>query len=205
MKTPADRLALAAAAFEAGFQSEAARKRALDDLNRAYSSLHNKAHDAQITHANSDETLSTDQQARCEFFQINRTPFDLHQVREAHIEIIARWSGAEAAALLRDLIALRAAIKAAEIIRHERPAQEARAEQIRKSIVEIMEARQQSYIEGLELSRHFKNMPVSVNAHIVHGHKGAVFYRYFFYLAGKLTALNVIMAIAQTLEEERAA
>jgi membrane-associated HD superfamily phosphohydrolase len=68
-----------------------------------------------------------------------------------------------------------------------------------------MEGRKAQFVEGLEIARMFNGLPVSVNAHWVHGHKGTNFIRYFFYLAGELTPLNMIMAIAQAHEAEKEA
>lgn len=189
-------------AFEAGFQSEAARKRALTDLNRAYSMMHDKAHDGQISHANNNPALNNPGENRSAFFAANATPFELHQVRERHAAIIEQWAGADVARELRAAMELRSAIKAAEIVKHDRPANEVRVEKIRKSILDTMKARQASYIEGLDVSRLLGGLHVSVNAHLVYGHKGTVFPRYFFFLNGKFTALQTIMAIADTLERE---
>ena len=93
-----------------------------------------------------------------------------------------------------------------------------KAELIRHSIVEEMERRKAMFVEGLEIGRIFADLyprknkageiipsaslPVSVNAHWVRGHKGTDFVRHFFYLRGKLTPLQTIMAIAQTLDDE---
>lgn len=199
----ADRLDAAQAAFEAGFASKAAQKRALDDLNRAYDRARDAARDVIISHANATPGLDTNGDARIEFFNANDLPFDLHQVRDRHVEIIAKWS--DFAPVVRELIALRAAIKAAEIApAPAKPEIEVRAEAVRRSVVEEIERRKAQYVEALEIGRLFNGLPVSVNAHLVHGHKGAVFVRHFFYLRGKLTPLNIILAAADTLEAEKA-
>lgn len=207
-KTPADRIATAQAAFEAGFLSMAAKKRALDELNRAYETIRDAAHGAQIAAApyqHSAVVLTEEQYAeRGAFFRANDLPFDLHQVRDRHIEIIAKWDGD--AQTVRDLIDLRAAIKDAEIApAPAKPEAEQKAEAVRKSIIEEMEARKAQFVEGLEIARLFNGLPVSVNAHWVHGHKGAVFLRHFFYMRGKLTPLNMILAIAEAHEAEKKA
>lgn len=203
-RTPADRIAAAQAAFEAGFASKAAQKRALDDLNRAYETIRDAAHTAQIKAANNNPGLNNHGENRIAFFAANDLPFDLHQVRDSHIEIIAKWG--DEAQTVRDLIALRAAIKAAPTApAPAKPEIEVRAQAVRKSIIEEMEARKAQFVEGLEITRMFNGLPVSVNAHWVHGHKGAQFIRHFFYLRGKLTPLNMILAIAEAHEAEKAA
>lgn len=204
MKTPEDRIAAAQAAFEAGFASKAAQKRALDDLNRAYSRIRDAAHSRQIARAN--ERFGNDYQARSEFFAKNDVPFDLHQVRDRHVTIITFWTDAETSRTLVSAIALRAAIKEAPIApAPAKPEAEVKAEAVRKSIIEEMEARKAQFIEGLDIARHFNGLPVSVNAHYVHGHKGTVFIRHFFYLRGKLTPLNMILAIADAYKAEKEA
>jgi len=212
-RTAQDRLTAAAAAFESGFLSMAAKKRALDDLNRAYDEIRRGAHDRQITAANNNPGMNNDGENRMAFFAKHDLPFDLHQVRDRHIEIIGLWS--DDANLVRELIALRAAIKEAAIApAPAKPEIEVRAETVRRTIVEEMARRKSLFVEGLDLGRLWNEMfpgkdgeislPVSVNAHWVHGHKGAHFVRHFFYLRGKLTPLNTILAIAEQLEREKA-
>lgn len=204
-RTPADRIASAQAAFEAGFLSKAAQKRALDELNRAYDAIRNAASDN--VRAFAFETIpgteQADYEARNEIFRANDLPFDLHQVRDRHLPIIDRWlhSGLDN---VKALIALRAAIKAAEISpAPAKPEIEQKAEAVRKAVIDEIEKRKAQFVEGLEIARLFNGLPVSVNAHWVHGHKGAVFLRHFFYLRGKLTPLNMIIAIAEAHEAEK--
>lgn len=200
-RTIEDRITAAQTAFEAGFLSKAAQKRALDELNRAWSNIHDDIHHAVIKQAN--DTWQHNCEERWAFFRENETPFDLHQIRDKHFPTIEKWS--DHGPIVRDLIALRAAIKGAELAPAPVNEEKAKIETIRRSIIEEIEMRKAQFIEGLEMARHFKGLPVSVNAHWVYGHKGARFIRHFFYLNGKLTPLNMIMAIAQTLEDERAA
>jgi hypothetical protein len=203
-------IADATAAFEAGFLSEAARKRAQQDVSRAYEAIRDLAHHAQIDYANATPGLDV-APGRGEFFAANEMPFDLHQVRDRHLPIFERFGGR--AEVVRSLIDLRAAIKAAPVApAPARPEVEIKAERVRLSIVEEMKRRNVAFVERLDAARFFNELyprrdggialPVSVNAHWVHGHKGAVFLRHFFYLRGVLTPLNTIIAIAETLERE---
>lgn len=202
--TVEDRIEAAQTAFEAGFLSKAAQKRALDDLNRAYSDIQRNVHDAVITHANeTPELWDNTFPARWDFFRENDLPFDLHQVRDRHFPIIEKWS--DRAPVVRDLIALRAAIKEAEIATKPVNEEKEKVETVRKAIIDELEMRKAQYVEGLEIARLFNGLPVSVNAHWVYGHKGARFIRHFFYLRGKLTPLNMIIAIAQGYEREQQA
>lgn len=197
MPTAADRIATAQAAFEAGFSSKAAQKRALDDLNRAYSSIRDAAHLEQIKAAPSFD----DREARAAHFAANDMPFDLHQVRDRHVDILVAWGASVVE--VRGMIDLRAAIKGAEIAAPVVDERKEKVETVRRTIVEEMQRRQAQYVEALDIARLFENLPVSVNAHWVHGHKGAVFLRHFFYLAGRLTPLNTIIAAAEQAQRER--
>lgn len=204
MKTPSDYIAIAQAAFDAGFLSMAAKKRAQEILNRAYTAIRDEIHTAQIKVANADPATNQHGHERGAFFERNALPFDLHQVRDRHFDIAANFGAGFM--IVRDLLALRASIKDAPLAPAPvKPEIEVKAEAVRRTIMEEMERRKALYIDGLEMARHFGRLPVSVNAHWVHGHKGAQFIRHFFYLAGKLTPLNTILAIADTLEREEAA
>lgn len=210
-KNAFERIETAQALYEAGFTSKAGQKRALDELNYAYSGLR----EALMTVILAARSPETETQNHADYWGVAS---DLHQVRDRHFEIAGRYN-APGFAIVRDMIALRLAIKAADIAPPPaRPELEVKAEVVRRSIVEEMERRKAMFIEGLDLGRVFaelfprKNkagetipsasLPVSVNSHWVHGHKGTNFTRNFFYLNGKLTPLQTIMAIAQTLDQE---
>lgn len=195
MATADDNLAQAHAAFEAGFLSMAAKSRALGKLNRAYSA----ARDALSNAILAKRSPENEKQNHEDYWAI---PLDLHHVRERHFELAARYeAGFE---IVRDLLNLRAAIKEAEITpAPARPENEERADTVRRTIVEEMERRRALYIQGLEIAHLFGGLAVSVNAHWVHGHKGAVFLRHFYYLYGRLTPLQTIMAVADTYERTK--
>ena len=198
-KAPADRIAAALEALEAGFPSEAARKRALDNLNRAYSTIQEAAFDAICTAARG---IEGDPDAQHALFRENELPFDLHQVRDRHFPTLERFGAQHA--LVRDLIALRATIKAADIKpAPQRDPDAQRAEIVRKTILEELQHRKEAYVQGLDIARLLGGLAVTVNAHLVYGHKRAIFTRSFFYLNGQLTALRTILAIAGTFERER--
>lgn len=205
-KTYDDRIEAARAAFEAGFRSKAAQKDALSRLNRAYEMVRDTAREAVRDYAFAEypTTEEADNIARDELFRANDLPFDLHQVRDRHVEIIEQWAGL--GQTVREMIALREAIKEAEIApAPAKPEIEQKAEAVRKAVIDEIEKRKAQFVEGLEVARMFGGLPVTVNAHIVRGHKGAIFLRHFFYLRGKLTPLNMIIAIAEAYEAEKEA
>lgn len=211
MRDPQIRIDAAQKTFEDGFQSKAGQKRALDELNRAYSDIRDALMKA-ILAARSPETETQNHE---DYWAI---PSDLHNVRGRHFEAAARY--VDNFGIVRDLLALRNAIKTADIAPPPaRPELEVKTEFVRRSIMEEMERRHTLFVEGLELGRMFAelyprtdksgeamgpsaSLPVSVNAHWVRGHKGTDFVRHFFYLAGKLTPLITIMAVADQLERE---
>ena len=122
-------------------------------------------------------------------------PHTLHLVKDIHFERVA---GIPAFAPVRDLIALRAAINAAEIIPVERSPQAEKVEAVHQS---EMERRKTQHVGGLDMADRLGGLPVTVNAHMVTNDKGKTFVRHFFYLSGKLTPLNTIIAIAEQLEK----
>ncbi|QAY01273.1 hypothetical protein ZPAH1_orf00258 [Aeromonas phage ZPAH1] len=65
---------------------------------------------------------------------------------------------------------------------------------IKESIMDIMKRRGEQYNRCLHLDEVFGSMCVTANVHIVHGHKGTVFLRAFYYVLGRLTPLSVIIA-----------
>ena len=197
----------ARAAFEAGFPSEAARKRALADVNLAWEKMNDIVRDGILSDAVDKFPHARDYKAAWEpraAWVREAGYWDLttaHNFRTSkHLGFYERYEQGERARIAFDL---RNAIKAAEIVVSVKDEPAKRAEAVRKSILEEMEARKVQYVRALDLGRLFGGLPVSVNAHWVHGHKGAVFLRHFFYLRGKLTPLNTIMAAADTLARER--
>jgi hypothetical protein len=208
--------------FNAGFASKAAKQRALADLNTAYNSLREIWHTEIIEAAPHTETMMAERGSywsfnrviqassadlmfetmmaeRGSYFEANDTPFDLHQVRDHHAPIFgAHWDKIN---MLRDL---RESFKAQEIVAPVKTQTTVQKieERVTESLEALMERRQAQFIDGCELHDIFKGLPVSVNAHWVHGHKGSVFIRRFYYMAGKLTPLNIICAVLDAKREE---
>lgn len=185
-------LAAAHDAYDAGFASKTAQKRAIADLTRAYS-FHEEAIRTDLL--NDREIADWD----ALYWGIP----DFHNWKPRHSAMFARWD--DLVAKIEAMVDFRAAIKAADIAppparKDDRPAQ------ISRSIVEIMEARGKQYDRALKLADLFGGLPVHANVHLVRGHKGAVFLRAFYYLAGEFTPLQVIIAAADELaRREKAA
>ncbi|MCA0944523.1 hypothetical protein LCM08_06340 [Salipiger pacificus] len=188
----ARRIEAAEAGHELGFASKAAQKTALDHLNRAYEGVRDQHFSATI------EDAPEEQDARNAHFAAWEIPFDLHHVRDRHVDRLAGRDEARAARV-RYLIELRAAIKAAPIVKIVKTddAEKALIARVQSSIVALMEQRKAQYAEGLRLVEIFGNLPVSVSVHMVTNQFGTTFPRCFYYMNGKLTALNVILAVLQ--------
>jgi len=99
------------------------------------------------------------------------------------------------------IVELRQAIKDAEINKPE-PKTDAKKEAVLTSIKEMLEKRKASYLRGVDLAEMFNGLQVSVSAHYVTNEQGTTFIRHFFYLFGKLTALNTIIAVAEKHNEK---
>ena len=68
---------------------------------------------------------------------------------------------------------------------------------VKNDIYDILKKRKLDYVEGLVLSDKFGGLDVYVNAHMVFCDDRKPYVRHFFYLFGKLTALNTIIAVAE--------
>lgn len=74
---------------------------------------------------------------------------------------------------------------------------------VQKSIITMMEERKAKYDRCLRLDSLFGTMGITANVHVVHGHKGAVFLRSFYYVLGVLTPLQVIIAAMQESDRQK--
>lgn len=197
----------ALARFNAGLDCEARRKESLSDLNYAY----DLAREPLKAAALEDRFEVLEPYPHYEMSApVKAVYWDLpsypHQWKPKHAEMVRAAWGDRFEALLRDIegiVALRAEIKAAPV--NPAPVREVSPYEVkaRAKIEEVMAKRKADYVHALELGEIFGGLPVSVNSHIVHGHKGAVFWRNFYYLSGRLVALNVIIAAAEELERRK--
>lgn len=184
------------------FTSKAAQKRVLDHLNRAFEYNRDLLHVMVIDAANAQHPEHSPE--RTAFFDQNEIPFGLHQVRERHLEVIERWSPARAQTVER-LIALRHEVKETPVVKPEKQSAELEqaVERVHRSIRDEMERLGAMYCEALDIGRVFNGLPVSANVHRVTNAHGTTFIRAFYYLAGKRMPLNLILAAAGTLADEK--
>lgn len=205
MRTIETYVAEATAAYEAGFTSKAGQKRAFEALGRAYSILRDRAHDAICKAApfnRLDRDLTASEwETRGAYFAARDMPFDLHNVRARHIDLMAQY-GVEAAEVTQ-LVELRAAIKAAPVVKIERSTETERVVKVREGILDMMKRRGEQYNRALAVADIFNGLPVHANVHLCVNEHGTQYVRAFFYLAGEFTPLNVILAAADELARRK--
>jgi hypothetical protein len=128
-------------------------------------------------------------------------PFDLHQIRDRHFAMFKE----EHHAALRELVSLRAIFKFIEVVKPapKNDAVERKAAEVTNEVKNLFETRMAQYNRAIDLGRLFNYLPVSVTPHHVTNQFGTSFIRCFYYLDGKMTPLNIIMAAAGQLEREK--
>ena len=217
------RIEAASAALNSGFRTKAAKKDAIDQLNRAYSAIRedmfheiNAVNDAKrkelmAAAGKTEEELTELWQNYARRWtkegmkivkkaaETHDAPYDLHQVRDRHIDNLFTIIGV--AQEVRTLTMLRETIKNAEITP---PAPKSNREEeiARKTLEQLREMRLEQFEHGCDLHDIFGRLPVTASWHWVTNQYGTTFQRVFYYMDGKLTPLGIILAI---LEEKEAA
>lgn len=190
MKYYEERLNKASELFNDGFSSQAGKKKANNFLSSAFDFVVSNLQKDLIDQERSSESEDKKRRINDLYWSVP----SLHNWKDKHNKLFSDYP--EHVSSIGKLIELRAAIKEAEVVKIEKNSVDVRVEEIRSFITDEMEKKKQQFVEGLELAKIFDNLAVSVNAHLVTNDKGTEFTRHFFYLNGKLTALNMIMAIA---------
>ena len=176
-------LAMAQLQNDQTFSAKAHQKEALDYLNRAYSLVR-------------EQNNSGNAYENC--WDI---PFDLHQIRDRHFAMFKE----EHHVALKELVSLRAIFKFIEVVKPapKNDAVERKAAEVTKEVKSLLEMRTAQYNRAIDLGRLFNYLPVSVSPHHVTNQYNTSFIRCFYYLNGKMTPLNIIMAAAGQLEREK--
>lgn len=177
--------------LDAGFKSKAAKKRAMDAASSAMSEVRSEIQSMYLDQAGE----GTEEQRDVYYAQPNGATFQKFLIKAEkafadHDLTVLLTAGEQAAALY-------ALAKAAPICPPVRLADtvEVRAEAaVQKSIMAMLEERRAKYDRCLHLDALFGKMGITANVHMVHGHKGTVFLRAFYYSLGVLTPLQVIIA-----------
>jgi hypothetical protein len=186
-------------ALNAGFSSKSAAKSASDDVTRAYEALRRELHDACLDLGRGD---AMPEAAHIVYWDVPSYP---HQFKAKHGDMIRAAFGDRFDDLIAsafELVALRDAIKAAPIAPPMKSEAKAMETRIVESIRDRMARLNVRYLEAIDLcelvgDECFRMKGLSANSHYVTNDRGTTFLRTFYYLNGKLTPLNLIIAAAQ--------
>lgn len=175
--------------FNAGFSSKAGQRRALDSLNRAYDLQKGAIHDILLGEERGEG-----------WNELYWGLPDLHNWKPRHSEQYKTFAIQVAA--IEQLVELRNEVRAAAIVPPAKSEAKVIEERVIKSIRDLMETRKEQFLTGCRLHEVFGKLPVSINAHYVTNAHGTTFIRCFYYMNGRLTPLNVIIAVLQTMEDK---
>lgn len=197
--------------LDAGFCTKAAQKRAMQCLNYAYDRTRGLVHDTAIDTARGDRWQAgeqpTEEAWKAYWEELNQyeVPFNLHEVRDRHIAICETLGLPGCSQIIRELLDMRQLVKDTPVVPQPRDETKKRVEAIRMDLMEIIAKRREQYVEALDMARHFGGLPVTCNVHWVRHEQGTMFLRHYFYLRGKLTPLQVLLAAADTYAREQEA
>lgn len=183
--------------FEAGFTTMAAQKQALQDLGRAYEILTQEIQDLYLAIPRAERTEAQDNV----YWGLANY---LNNWKPKHTSLVLNvFPQAEIfTSQIETLAELRETIKSAEIVKVERIANPKIAT-VTKTIHDMVALRKEQFQTGMKLCEVFGNLPVSINWHYVTNQHGTSFIRVFYFMANKLTPLNMILAVLE--EQERMA
>jgi len=200
------RIDKALAAFNAGFTTKAAKKRALDLVstefrNEVYDVIMNALLDSRPENCHTHEWRQSEKGLAWNELYWN-VPSYPHEWKGKH-SYIHNPLCPEAVETAEKLVEMRDMIKDAEVVKVEKSASKIKIEKIEKSLKEILEKRKESYLTGVRLTEYFGKLDVYGNTHLVVHESGTVFVRTFWYLHGRFTALNVIIAVHEKIERDK--
>ena len=186
----------ALAEWDNGFSSKASKKRALDNLNRAYDAVREEISNfmLRVPREERDNTWNK------LYWEL---PFNLYQWKAKHNDAFLGEGFEKEVKEIKGLIEYREAIKSTEVVPpfKAESLEQKKREEVESYLDALQRRYDENFITGIELADVFGGLDVTVNGHWVTNQHGTVFTRHFFYLFGKLTALNTIIAVAQQHEE----
>lgn len=193
-------------AMNAGFTSKAAQKRALDDVTGAYEILARQIQGACLDSRGADGHMTDT--VRDLYYDL---PFYPHAFRAKHAATVrVEFSELEAVvANIESLVALRNAIVRTVITPPAKDETKAHTARVIESIAALMARRKVQFAMAFDLTDVLGDKcrinGFSCSSHYVTNAYGTQFIRTFYYLFGKLTPLNTILAGAQAKMLEEAA
>lgn len=175
-------------ALNAGFTSKAGQKRANEDLARAY-----YLHKVVIQNA-----LLADRSI-ADWDSLYYGVPDLHNWKARHSAAYAAWP--HQVAEIEKLVELRAAVKAAPVNAPERSAPHPLEVKVREALADLLARRKAQFLHAVDLCTVFGDgvriKGLTASTHWVTNEHGTTFLRTFYYLFGRLTPLNTIIAAAE--------
>jgi hypothetical protein len=188
-------------ALNAGFKSKSAKNNSLADLRRAYEFLTSVSHKGGMMSDLLDmfPNRFADEYENKEFQELYYGIPLFHLWKDKHSDIYNAYFP-NRVAMIEMLVNMRQLVKDAPVIKVEKSETKERIEKIQKSLREELEFRKTQYQEGMNLAE-IVGPNVTANVHLVHGHRGTVFVRAFYYLNGEFMPLNMIICILDDLKK----
>ena len=185
--------------FNQGFTTKSAKKDAIALITREFETVTDttKGIRGQLLDMRSEGTITHEE---CDIMYWGFPT--LNNWKEKHSNMFKTLFPNEVA-YIESLVEMRETFKDAEIITVKRESTiDIKRKQIELTIKEEIEKSNKMFISGLKMVEIFGNMNVSVNAHYVVNQFGHKFVRCFYYLNGRIMALNTIIAIAEEIENK---
>lgn len=193
--------------FNGGFTTKAAQKRAMDEVSRAYDA----ATSAILQAINGLEENRTTESTEL-YYGIPHSLAHWKEKLSAQTNAFAEKTNAspEIKSLVTQIermVEMRSAIKSAsiELVVKEDQAQTEIKTKVYETLMQMNERALANHSKGLQLMEFFDgHLPVTADVHTVYMQNGTTYLRAFFFMHGKLTALNTIIAVHQTYKEQQA-
>lgn len=186
-------------ALNNGFSSKAGAKAASDDVTRAYELAKRQIHEACLA-ADRDADRRMLPAIDAVYWDVPSYP---HQFKAKHVDLIRAAFGDRFDDLIvsiERLVELRETIKAATIVPPAKDETKVLERRVVEAIKDRMDRLNVRYLEAIDLCTVFPEFVsikgLTANSHYVTNDHGTTFLRTFYYLFGKLTPLNLILAAA---------
>ena len=194
-----DHIETAIAAFQNGFPTEAAKIRAIEELNEGFGEVRNRLQESLVAKAKVTGKTNMD---KTNFFHLNSIPEKLKKVKDGHINLIESYLGE--GNTVRKMQMLTELINMAPVDRSLINPFAERHEEVRKALAVHAKKVKKDNIEGIELPEIFGDLAlehfnVTVNLH-KSSRNGKEYVRSFFYLNGELRPLYLIFALQDAIK-----
>ena len=189
------------------FNTKSAQKDVVTDLSRAYEELR------EVVNVEYLETVPYEDRRTMQMSPINlrkhelycALPYSLAHFRAKHAdEILALYPHlSNIVDRMNTLFAFRDEVRETPIMRVEPKAKDPMTEKVERTIIDIMAKCKADYAHGISLMEVFGYMNITASVHVVVNQYGTRFHRSFYYMDGRLTRLNVIIAVYQEMEDRK--